>query len=504
MKKFVGIFAFLMIALATLAVSVSAAPSMTVTDINLGGSTQQRSNPLSDSESKFDIYVEGTLTITNNGDENIGSLVATFAPEGEYTAADLNATVTLAAITVAQGASTTAAVKMRVPKYLDSIDAAFTKTGMKVGAITVTGTSGTTSTALSKTASVTIQAKNMLEIKDIDMVITGAETRTESGKDEKTIKDIKPGDKIEVTIQVENDFRERDNVDIEDILIYVFSEDADFDVDEEDDISSLSPGEADSITVEFEVDEDQDRGEYDIIIEVDGVDENGARHGEKWTMTFKVERESHELQIRSATLMPESVKAGETTELKVTVRNIGRHDEDEAVIAIAAPELKFGEILSKLEIDENDDLTKRFTIPVPEDLAAGNYRIEIRTYYNNDEESDEVMVLLKVAAAEAKQPEAPADLCASVVCQDTTKICADGFVATCINTCDSATGRCSSCTPSCEGHGLVVPPVTGEAVAEPEVTKKTEVSPWYIGGLVALNVLVLIIGIFLIVRLTRR
>ena len=500
MKKFIGIFAFLMIALAAF---VSAAPAITVTDINLGGSTAQRSNPLADSDSKHDVYVEGTITIKNTGDEPVSSIAAVFTPETGYTANDLNATVTLAATALPVGNTTTAAVKVRVPQHLDGIDSAFTETGMNVAKISVTGTSNATSTQLSAVSTVNLQAKNMLNIDDIDLVIKGAETRTESGKNDKTIKDIKPGDIVEMTIIASNEFRDSDNIDMEDVLVNVLSQNSEFDVDEEDSISSLSPKEKnDEVVITFEVDSDQEKGGYDVVISVDGEDENGARHGEKWTMTFNVDRKSHEIQVRSAALMPESANAGGSTELKVTMRNIGKHDEEEVTLAIAAPELKFGEILNKLKISENDDLAKRFTIPVPEGLAAGNYRIDIKTYYNNDQESDTVTVLLKVLAAEEKKTASP---CEGVSCQDTSKICADGFVATCVNTCDA--GKCSQCTPSCEGHSVVVPPltgVTGGAVTEPPAEEKSEISPLYIGGLVAVNLFVLLIGIFVIVKLAKK
>jgi hypothetical protein len=47
------------------------------------------------------------------------------------------------------------------------------------------------------------------------------------------------------------------------------------------------------------------------------------------------------------------------------------------------------------------------------------------------------------------------DLCADVVCEDSVTTCPDGFIATCQNICDPATGVCSICEPDCTGHEAV-------------------------------------------------
>ena len=46
----------------------------------------------------------------------------------------------------------------------------------------------------------------------------------------------------------------------------------------------------------------------------------------------------------------------------------------------------------------------------------------------------------------------PTNLCSGVTCQPTKTTCPDGFVASCTPACDSTTGKCGTCTPSCAGH----------------------------------------------------
>jgi hypothetical protein len=47
------------------------------------------------------------------------------------------------------------------------------------------------------------------------------------------------------------------------------------------------------------------------------------------------------------------------------------------------------------------------------------------------------------------------DLCTDVVCEDSVTTCPDGFIATCQNICDPATGVCSICEPDCTGQEAV-------------------------------------------------
>lgn len=47
------------------------------------------------------------------------------------------------------------------------------------------------------------------------------------------------------------------------------------------------------------------------------------------------------------------------------------------------------------------------------------------------------------------------DPCAGVVCKDSTRICPDGYQVNCSNFCNTDTGLCSGCVPSCENHEIL-------------------------------------------------
>lgn len=313
-------------------VSLLRPATLQVSALTLGSTTQMRSNPLADTTSKETQTVSSTVSITNVGNETASALaVDQVLVAAGYNAADLNITVTLDKTSLAAGESATATITALVPKYLDSVNSALKAMAFAVGSIKFRAT-GTVAGVVYATSTLNMQAKNMLDLDNVDVKVGDASVV--SGKDDKTIKNIKPGDTVTLDIKTVSRFKDSDNVDINDAVVKVSSDD--LDVDEEDDIGTLAPGDSETSTISFTIDKDQDDGTYTVDVSVEGADENGASHGEIWTLNFDVNRESHEIQIKTMTLTPKSADCGSTVELAVKLRNIGKHDEDAVAMQIAA------------------------------------------------------------------------------------------------------------------------------------------------------------------------
>ena len=78
---------------------------------------------------------------------------------------------------------------------------------------------------------------------------------------------------------------------------------------------------------------------------------------------------------------------------------------------------------------------------------------------------------------ETNESDVPDDLCFGIDCEDSEVICEDGFVASCVNTCDSQTGECGPCTLDCTGHDILVgneTEATNETENDPEPTNLSE------------------------------
>jgi len=389
------------------------APTLVVGSLVLGDKNQVRSNPRHDDEEDREVNVTGIFTITNTGIEQLTGLTATtvLGSEAGKTSVDLNdlkTEVSFPDTVLDAGESMTVTVIMRVPEELDAVDKDGKKKAFNVANIDFIATrtqAGHQTETVSAKSTVTLEAENNLKMTDGKIRFNGDSERID---DDDNVKDVKPGDDVTIEIEVENKFKDKEDVDIEDIELLVENDD-DLDVDEDQDGDDLGPEDEDTISVEFDIDEDVSKGDEDLIITVIGEDENGALHGERWIVTLEIEREDHEIDIRSLFLQPESVTCGTETQLTVEVRNTGRRDEDDVFIRVASPDLNFGKISDRLQLDEDDESTRNFIIPVPRTLNNGNYRITVETFYRTGTRSitDGILVTKQTCAADVPDEDEP-------------------------------------------------------------------------------------------------
>ena len=376
-------------------------PKLTATaTLKLGGDTQERSDPNHDTDDRREVNVTGTITLTNDGPEALNSLKGTVTVASGFTEKDLTVNFTLPKTSLAVGESISVPVSVRVPQKLDAINKAFQRIDVNVASLTFSATPAVSGGTVSGVTQLSLRAENNLRIKNVKVKYG---TKSETVDDGDTVKDLKAGQTIDFEIELENRFKNKQDVKIEDITLKVES-DSQIDIDEDEDVGDLSPEDKDTIKFSSVIDEDADDGTYNVEISVDGTDEFGARHGEKLTARFEIKRKSHEIEVKSLTLNPPTVSCEKETRLSANIRNSGRRDEDEVFVAVESPELKFGARSDKLSLDEDDEDTVSFTVPVPESTPRpANYRITVDTYYNSDTKSNSEVVLLNVAKCGAEE-----------------------------------------------------------------------------------------------------
>ncbi len=383
-------------------------PSFTVTSLSLGSKSQDRSNPKADDEKDFNVNVSGIVTITNTGGETIKNLKfdrVTGLSKYSSSFANVNSnSVSLAATELAPGASTTATVILRVPENLDAINSNGDHVAFDVAQLTFSGTKSDGVALSPVTSSVSMMAENNLKFNLGKLLF---DSKSEKIDDGDTVKDIKPGMVIELELELESKLKDKDDLDIEDIVVTVEStgDTDDLDVDEEDEIDAIGPEETATSTISFDVEDDALKGKESMVISLEGVDENGAKHGETWELTLDITREDHEIGIKSATLIPSSLSCEASAELSVSIRNTGRRDEDKVYLRVYSTELNFNSNVEIGSLDSNDEETRTFTLPVAVDAASGTYRVNIETYYNVGTKSDtDAKVLAKQACEKAQPP----------------------------------------------------------------------------------------------------
>jgi hypothetical protein len=331
--------------------TVNPGASFTISDIDFGGSSQTREET-----------INSNIRIVNTGSESLIISLSSNVPSS------YSLTFAQSTVTVLSGQTMDVPVTLYVPDDQDS-------GRQTIGAVTAIATNAA---GLTKTSSVYLQTKSELAITKVRAVIDGRSSTLDDGEDV----DAKPGDDVTLTITLKNEFS--DSINIEDINVDVLA-DNDLDWDDSTDISRIQDGDKKEIDFSFNVPNDIDEDNYDVDINVDGTDENGARHEAEYTITINVNRENHEISIDSITLNPTRVSCGGRVTLRTRVENTGSNDEDNVAIAIENAELGLEEYVTRLAIDQGDISDKSVSFDVPSNTPVGEYIIDITTYYDNKE-----------------------------------------------------------------------------------------------------------------------
>lgn len=334
---------------------------------------------------------------------------------------------------------------------------------------------------------VQMRAQNMLEVKKIEVCASGATERCKRYDKGDTVENLKPNDKLSITVIVENNFDDKSNLDM-DVKVEIDTDDTDvIDLDENDEEDSVETNTETEFELSAAIEDDAD-GTGTLTIRVSGEDDNKALHGEKWDLKFKVEREAHEIAISSIRMNPTLVSCNQGSrdiQLEVEVRNIGKKKEREVKVEISADRghFKLQKSESDIEVDKNDELPVRFTFTVPVEVEPGTYPIEVNTYTKRTLLSESETTTLTVPdcgfVVPASEPEQ----------QDEQKR-EDEVVVT----------APSAGTAASAPAGTVA---TATPVAK-KATKTFTASNAYIGALVAIIVVLLVIGGILVAMIVRK
>ncbi len=292
----------------------SAAATLSVASVynkdnpTFGGSNQDASNPNADDEEDEEIYVTSAVNLANNGTSAVTVASITVTPKQTSSSQtfmlnELNITLP-AAVEVLAGGSAAVQLTARIPMDLDAVNSMLRESAFNVADIALKDSGGTTLA----TFSAYMQRENHLRF---DKVYVRVGDSSDSVDDEDRVKEIKPGDEVEVEATAENTFDDgNDDVDIEDVELLVLIDDRDLDVDEDADMGDIGADEEETETVNFDVEEDADDDTYDMEITIEGEDEHGAQHGERINLDFEVEKNRHEIRIQDITVLPTSASCG--------------------------------------------------------------------------------------------------------------------------------------------------------------------------------------------------
>lgn len=332
-----------------------------------------------------------SFSVTNNGTVNLSGLTVAL------TSADLtnfNTSLTPSSFSLNVNQTQIITVSGTIPRSIN------TRLSPFKGTITVGNAQASRSLSLQVTAASQL---------DFDNVKAEVDGKTKSVDDGDSVKDVKPGTKLIIRGDVRNLFTDNDDITIEDVTVTVIIENIDDgdDLEEEDDVGDIDADEKESFKVEFEIPDDVDQDEFDITIEAEGDDENGAKHQvELKDVTIDVEKDKHDILITKAVVSPTKVSCTRSISMNIDLKNQGRSDEDEVVLRIENANLAIAlEDTAVPEIEEgtgdDTELSKSYSFKIADDVSPGTYPISIRAFYETDVLSD--IKTADVAVEECRQ-----------------------------------------------------------------------------------------------------
>ena len=360
-------------------------------DITIGSDNQLRSNPeLDDDEDEYDMYDTATLTLTNDGSTTINVTVE-YPTDSKYNIT-FDKTFPLQ---LNSGESQTITVNSRIPEDWPSFwESDPDKEKDTIGNLVFKNDDNNSESA---TTIVYMQAENFLEIEKVYISVNeGSKKDYEDGD---TVENLKPADKLEISVKAENKYDDDDpeDLDFDDANIAIYADENEFDIDEDEDVDVDAKSSTEYTFDIVEIEYDVEDGDATLTVTLVGEDTNGAKQGQEIEIELELDKENDEIAITDFDDLIQLTCNDGSIDLQFTIVNVGSRDQDDDVdVRVTSSDFSFSERREDFSLDEGEDEELSFDIPVPSDIDAGSKTIKITTYYDRTKESNEETITVTV------------------------------------------------------------------------------------------------------------
>ncbi|MBN2458435.1 hypothetical protein JXB31_04875, partial [Candidatus Woesearchaeota archaeon] len=220
-----------------------------------------------------------------------------------------------------------------------------------------------------------------------------------------SIDNVVPGSTLELEIRVENlwdddeDDHDIENIEVEAVLEEMGDED---DQEVDADFDDLEPGDkSDRITLEFDIPWEADEDTYELELTITAEDEDGTDYEIELTIDVEVEKESHKLWIKRSEATPQMISCNRNVDIITEVKNVGSKDEDGVELVLENSDLgisisEFFDLEAGEYDDDDTERKKIYSFKIADSVKAGSYNIEMKAYYEDEDEWERAMIPLIV------------------------------------------------------------------------------------------------------------
>jgi len=275
-----------------------------------------------------------------------------------------------------------------------TIPASSSTGNLTLGSVTLSSTELPSKTLFAITAEV----GGGLTIEDLDVFLTTRKSKSGNDLDVADGKKLNfgeenlgPESELRFNFNIENTFTDDEDIDINDITVKVTIVEIDDgdDIEEESSEFDLDADSDEEVDIIIKIPLSVDGGLYDVLIEVEGQDDDNNDHTAEMRVKIDVDKEIRDVIVKTASLFPETIKCSGTSTLSATIKNIGQRIESNVKLEIINQDLGINSVTSDIELEEDpfdsdNEFTRKIQVNVDKDTAAGTYPIKVRSYLNND------------------------------------------------------------------------------------------------------------------------
>ncbi|MBU1203508.1 MAG: putative S-layer protein [Nanoarchaeota archaeon] len=218
--------------------------------------------------------------------------------------------------------------------------------------------------------------------------------------------DFKPGDTIEIKVDVKNEGSDDYDVIVEAILYNIDTDEEVASVESDSEKVKEDKKQTFELNLEIPSDEDLDTDDtYMLYIKAydDGNEDEDCNY-DSVGLDFK--RNNYDVIIDSFDIAPQIASCGSIVSFKVGVLNIGEKDQDDVYIRLSAPSLGIDQQSSKFDLDDysgnDNDMVTTFTFATPKDASEGEHPVEAFVYFRDGKSSKSKMGTLTLKSCQAQ------------------------------------------------------------------------------------------------------
>ncbi len=204
--------------------------------------------------------------------------------------------------------------------------------------------------------------------------------------------EFKPGEEIEIEVDVENTADDDKDIVME---VALYNIDEDEVIEELEDEKEIDGGEDETFEFVMEVPNDFEDGSYLVFVKAYEDGDEKIQCVED-AIEIDLEREKHSVVIKDFSINPETITTGKNISIFAEVWNVGKNDEDVYIVAgIEKLDVSTkSDVFELEEFGDDDTYSETLFLEIPSGTQEGNYTLNIKAVFDGEKDEKTATVFV--------------------------------------------------------------------------------------------------------------